>query len=207
MSRYLLAMIVCFSLASVALADENFAPPWRAQPEAAYARWEFDTQDANPAPDAQITTLGPPSCAITTPQGLNDWLPVFEGRPGVWDLTAGGQIVATMPNLPEPRPYKDIWFQLTWYNQGGRDPLPVIDIVPDIGQVTFLYIADQIFFPDNWVWQLFHANIEPNPNTEDFIITGDILVDELVIDTYCVPEPATMGLLSLGGVVLMRRKK
>ena len=40
-----------------------------------------------------------------------------------------------------------------------------------------------------------------------FTIGGDVFVDQLVVDTICIPEPATMSLLALGGLALLRRKR
>jgi hypothetical protein len=40
---------------------------------------------------------------------------------------------------------------------------------------------------------------------EVFLIEGDIEVDEIVIDTWCILEPATLALLLLGGFALLRR--
>jgi len=58
------------------------------------------------------------------------------------------------------------------------------------------------------------GHIEPNPVHEMVEIEnllagmpGASAVSEVIVDTICVPEPATLGLLALGGVALIRRKR
>ena len=53
-----------------------------------------------------------------------------------------------------------------------------------------------------WYETTFKWEIRPNPPDEFFVIGGNILVDELVIDTWCIPEPTTLSLLG-GGLVLL----
>ena len=53
-----------------------------------------------------------------------------------------------------------------------------------------------------WYETTFKWEIRPNPPDEFFMIGGNILVDELVIDTWCIPEPTTLSLLG-GGLVLL----
>jgi hypothetical protein len=58
-----------------------------------------------------------------------------------------------------------------------------------------------------WTQSIYSIVIWPNPREEWIAIKGDILVDKLDIKTTCVPEPATMGLLSLGGLALLRSRR
>ncbi|MHC4060649.1 MAG: PEP-CTERM sorting domain-containing protein [Planctomycetota bacterium] len=55
---------------------------------------------------------------------------------------------------------------------------------------------------DGWVSSLFMIDIWPNPSEEWISIKGDIMVDELAIDTYCIPEPVTILLLGCGGALI-----
>ena len=61
-----------------------------------------------------------------------------------------------------------------------------------------------------WSW----ATLVPNPQYEEMVNTitindagGKLLIDYMHIATECVPEPATLGLLLLGGMATLRRRK
>ena len=58
-----------------------------------------------------------------------------------------------------------------------------------------------------WVHSTYLIHLEPNPAWEIVKIDGTLVVDEIVIDTICFPEPAAMGVLAVGGLALLRRRK
>ena len=58
-----------------------------------------------------------------------------------------------------------------------------------------------------WVQSTYHITIWPNPAEEWIAIKGNIVVDSLEIETECIPEPATMGLLGLGSLALLRYRR
>jgi hypothetical protein len=55
------------------------------------------------------------------------------------------------------------------------------------------------------------AEFQPNPPWEEKVFTistnGNIYLDSLHVATECIPEPATIGILGLGALSLLRRKK
>ena len=59
----------------------------------------------------------------------------------------------------------------------------------------------------NWIHSAFSMRIYPNPSFEIVRIDGGIMVDEVVIDTICVPEPRTLGLLGLGVLTSVFRRR
>jgi hypothetical protein len=59
---------------------------------------------------------------------------------------------------------------------------------------------------DRWIFR-----IEPNPAHEQIVITSDpvwgSVIDQVVVDTYCVPEPASVGLVVLGALAVLARMR
>mgnify|MGYP005649003983 CR=1 FL=1 len=59
---------------------------------------------------------------------------------------------------------------------------------------------------DEWFHSTYLVTLEPNPEFEMFIISGDIMIDEVVVDTIC-PEPGTLMLLCVGIPLALKRKR
>jgi len=188
-----------FVVPNIALADDLNPPPWRNGPGTTFGKWEFSDNDANPLPDVGNYPWGLPSTTIT-PGLLQEWMPEWEGRFGVWPLS--GDIVTDIPNQPLPLPFKDIWIQLTWAQQAPNT-------WPAVSELRFGVPATLLQeVPAGGVW--FHStyliHLEPNPDWESILITGAVNVDEMVIDTRCFPEPTTLCLLAVGAIGLLRRR-
>ncbi|MCL5103730.1 MAG: PEP-CTERM sorting domain-containing protein [Armatimonadetes bacterium] len=193
LSLTLLLMAVVFS-AGYAWSDDLHPPPWRGQPGTTFAAWEFLTPDPNALPDQMYNPNGVPAMQIWT--GIEQhWFDQWEGRIGVWPLS--GALEVLIPNYPPPNPYKDIWIQITWAPQ-------VPDVTPFVKEKisgTLAQLVSQTPFPGTpWVHSVYAIRLFPNPTHEIVRIDGGIMVDELVIDTICIPEPSS--LLALSGSVL-----
>ena len=70
--------------------------------------------------------------------------------------------------------------------------------------------------PPGWVTAAYEFAFEPNPAWEEIYLKfdwisdpapGGAYVDQVVIDTLCIPEPMTVGLLALGALGLIRRRR
>jgi hypothetical protein len=190
---------VVLVLCSGVLADDLSPPDWRGHNDSTYQRWDFSENVLEPDPDGVDNRFGDPELRVTP---FDEWI----SDPGAWPLS--GEIDVYIPNLPEIRPYKEIWVQLTWKSM-GLDPflpdLPFVSVIPfDSIQMTR---GDDTDLGNGWTHSLFMVSIWPNPVEEWITIKGDIAVDQLIIDTICIPEPITVIILGIGGALALKRKK
>jgi hypothetical protein len=200
--RVKLLVLVCVAVAGVvaAVADDLYPPPWRGQPGSTWAEWEFSTPNPNPAPDFGFNPYGTPTTQVYPGVG-QQWWSELNGRFGVWPLSGEGWF--TIPNRPEPLPYKDIYIQLTWEPQApGNRPLIEVTAPQSVPGT----LVSEIPLNGLWKHSIYTIRLYPNPAWETILVTGGIDMDQLVIDTICIPEPATVGLLALGALVAIRRR-
>jgi hypothetical protein len=176
--------------------------------------WYFNTEEVMPVPDVVANAYGDPQLKVDKGSGAG-WQSAADGRTGIWSLS--GEIDVIIPNFPVLNPYKKITINVTWA-PGGVDPFmpdqPLVgvvgldvpaDAVPvDEPVMEIVSITNDPLAGTPWVLSIYEIIIRPNPPKEWIAIKGDILVDELGIRTECVPEPATIGLLGLGGLALLR---
>ena len=225
------SLIVLLAVASLALTGtgvwaDDFAPPWwrgkripdPEEDSSTYQRWEFETAVLQPIAEEGYVNppIGPPPQAGIDPAGA--WIGSHGGRTGIRPLSdspTSGLIDLFIYNY-SGGPEKKVWVQLTWMPLDPQDP----DDVPDIsafGTVLndpplppLLLTASREFMShsdagDGWFYTLALLMFEPNPDYETIRISGDILVDEVVVDTIC-PEPTTMLLLGLAAPFVLKRR-
>lgn len=206
MRSLLITLTVLSVFAVAAQADDLNPPPWRGQPRTTFQEWQFLTPDDTPAPEFVNNPYGMPTAQVWPGTGQAYW-PVWGGRTGVWPLS--GAMELYVPNIPGGE-YKDIWVQLTWAKQAFAS-VPVLSTTPG-GTVELLSQID--IGPTNepppaganWWHTTYNIRIYPNPAFETIRIDGTVMIDQVVIDTICIPEPASLGLLMIGGLLLVRRR-
>jgi len=195
---------------SVGFADDFAAPPWRNSDGTTWQEWTFSTSQKGPLnPDYFFNDIGMAQLWVDTSYG---WIDTSGQRQGIWPL---GELDIFIPNYLDNSPgtMKEIAIQLTWKSAGNNwiPDQPGVLIVPDYSGDPSGYVADisreDVEIVNGWVHTIFTINVRPNPSEEWIAIKGDILVDQVVIDTYCIPEPATIMLFGIGGILMLVRRK
>ena len=218
--RLLWAVLISLAVtaaAAVTRADDVIAPTWRGEGGTTYQEWRFDT-GANPsAPEVATNPYGKPEASVVVGLFGSGWIDQLEGmgtKTGYWDLGGAGTITLDIPNSPVANPYKDIWVQVTYYEDISQAPTVDIAGATRLGGETRL--AEHVDTGGDWFVDQSMWRIQPNPSSESIVLTSDPdwggVIDQVVVDTRCsdapgVPEPASITALLLGcGAMLFRRR-
>ncbi|MDP6635760.1 MAG: hypothetical protein QGG42_12735 [Phycisphaerae bacterium] len=221
-SLIILAAAAAFVLTGTGVLADDIAPPWWRDGTPKYGadrrtiqQWEFGT--ANTIPIAEPGYVIPPA-SLAPQAGISpggDWIDddPDSARQGIWPLSddeASGLIDLFIANYPDG-PEKKIWVQLTW------KPQTHIPVPPELGSPQISATTSSSIIPVNavlhsedpldedWIHSRYLIVVQPNPLFETIRISGDILVDEVVVDTIC-PEPASLLLLGVAVPFILRRK-
>ena len=210
-------------LVVTAVAEDLQPPWWRGQISTTSQIWEFINPQPNPIkPDGPAPGGQPPlpstQLVVTPgPSPWDHWLEMdhpYEYKPndwvgyGVWPLS--GRMDVTVDNHNPPNEVKLVQVQLTWRPQDVGE-VPIFEnLYP--APVKPPVLVQEILLGPEWRESTYAWEIRPNPEYERFTISGTINVDELVVDTWCIPEPSTfmllgMGAIGLGAYAWRRRKK
>ncbi len=217
----ILTTLLLFVGAAAADDMSQFVPPWRGEVSTTLQIWEFGTDaNTNVPPDNDVLIEDPytpgyipgTEVVLVDPFGDPGYYqedPFGSGRSGIWSLS--GTMDVLVLNHEPPNDMKIVRMQLTWAQRdpvGNPDAQPALtNLVPSADEGPT--VVDEYQHCGNWQTTLYEWIIRPNPTQEEFRIQGDILVDQMVIDTWCTPEPASLGVLAFGalGVLLRRRRK
>jgi len=208
--KSMLVLAAVILMAPVALADDLIDPPWErvTTPGTTYAEWDgwFDWEvDGDYLPDDEYNPYGQP---IVTDDELGTVLDEYAGRYDVLQVLNGDPVAIQIPNTGNEAPdtWKDIYLQITWHWDGAPD-IPEISIPATGGTIAF---TDEFQLGDGWWYTRYHIHLEPNPNFEELTLWPldweTLLIDQIVVDTICLPEPASLGGLALGALLLIRRR-
>lgn len=205
---YLVAVLIIFA------GSLNAAPYWG--PGVAgttYQEWNFSTPDAlsaavnvnNPYASGDIMGQIRPAAGGVNPTWNTD---------GTWSGVSFEFAVAALPNTSNTGPgtYKDIYIEI-----GYRGVIQASRVEADgtsSDALSSTSLGTYTLSNKEWKKQLDYFHLEPNPQEEyvcygfNKVFSTDIQeIDYISISTRCVPEPASLCLLALGGLVLRRRAK
>jgi hypothetical protein len=193
-----IAAIAAFTI-NISLADDLNPPAYRGDPLSVYAHW----QGAPGTPFLLLDNFN----AVDNADPLT-FLDPLQPPP----LVLGPDYLFELPNFVDDLPIKYMRLQLTWeLDPAGPD---IIDI---FGEDSGGLVSGNIVYTSPLLtvdpaaaifYQYYDIEFKPNPDLERwFIISPNAPLVQVVVDTVStVPEPATMILLGLGGLLIRKRK-
>ena len=213
MSRIFIVSVLVIGLAGPLAAMDLNDPPWdMTLPNQTSQAWECCS--SSPLVDIEPTVMDNPYGGPDGPlmNGAFDeiqWILGPEGSDEIatWHVGEPGGVDIWIPNNPDPDLYKLIFWQVT----SDKSPTPVGD--PPTTNPPSTSVPTGIAHTQwpNSTWYTYNGMLKIVPNPEGETIHFDFLastnIEEIVIDTVCVPEPATIGLLAMGAVALLRRRR
>ena len=92
----------------------------------------------------------------------------------------------------------------------GPPPAPIVEVVDGTLLEEQTVVVEDLAL-GQWLLDLSVWRIEPNPPHETIVLRSDpmwgAVIDQVVVQTICIPEPLTISFLALGGLFLRRRRR
>ena len=237
MLKYAAAVMVVCLVAGVVFADDVLPPDWRGQANTVQAEWDmWGPAGLGPGMIAltgdQVTTNPPGAFSGMGIAAMARWnsgcwvYDVYNGRQGVIEVNPGsglGPLSFGLLNFPDDNFQKRIRIQITfqgsgvmnfYVTSGSGDPGPMPWSGTPLTKLAAV-VAESYQHEDGWQTNAYDLVIEPNPAWESIMLDWGYVgpqtwvswIDQVVIDTQCIPEPGTLGLLILGGLAILRRRR
>jgi hypothetical protein len=151
-------------------------------------------------------------------------------RSGGWQIsgpvTDSSLFFIEVPNVANRAMQKEVWFELTFrvsdmqlagsiidrvsfdcYADGIQDSAHKFSYSNQTGGVIGVDMFSQIWLRFEGKFSFF-----PQPGSELLVLKGsldagqNVVLDQVDVDTHCIPEPTTMSLLLVGAFGLLRRR-
>jgi MYXO-CTERM domain-containing protein len=210
-TTFSISILAALSLAAPAMADDLFPAPWRLTPGTTVQHWDFTAGPGGGAPDA-LPLNNPFGSPMMAPASGSVWMPTFNGRNDVWNLSGAGALTFDIPNTGNIAHQKEVWLQVTYFSPAPSPGPGYTVAAPTTG--PFTQISSQLTpLPGGWVHELTRWVTPVCPQLERISIFPSLVgtvvfIDQVVIDTQCaVPAPGAAATLALGGLVALRRRR
>jgi hypothetical protein len=185
------------------MAHDVSIPPWRGDPGSTYQHWSFDDNTSPQLADQVDNPYGDPGLT-SCPSGT--W--ASENDDGYLDDI--NSLVVFIPNQTVENPLKKVQVQVA-YRGGAAPQYQLLAAYCGMPPSTELLMPTDVATETvgEWTVDVVSFEIEPNPWFETVYATWPEAVDvtQVVVDTICIPEPATLAMLAIGfGLAFLRRR-
>ncbi len=127
----------------------------------------------------------------------------------------GYNVWFNLDNYDTNNPVKDIRMQITYNPQFGGTLIDARITSWDSGNNATTVVLPGVptvsTAPDanGWVTSAYDFTLQPNPWSEKIEVrfSDTAMLDQVVIDTICTPEPTALALLVVGGLTALRRRR
>jgi len=169
--------------------------------------WTFDADDNPTVPEISLNPYGTATATITG-AAPPEWVATLLERDGVWKAEGLEQVTLEIPNQMIRNPYKELYIEI-----GFLGDLANFSVFPQPFGGTVELTSQNVEVVDpinNWKRLTAWYRIEPNPDSESvcYSFSGNVAaIDYVIVRTVCVPEPLTVSLLGIGGLMVWRRRR
>lgn len=177
-------------------------------PGETYQEWDFGDPENPAIPTVDVNPFGTATATIssTLDGPPPEWLVQTLGRDGVWTGEGRLEVSLAVPNEPIRHPWKEIIIEIGFFGE-----LNGFAVYTDpFGETVELVDRTLAVGTDGWSTLIDRYFIVPNPDREwiNYHWVGEVVaLDYVNLYTISAPEPMTIALLGLGGLMLRRRRR
>lgn len=150
-----------------------------------------------------------------------------DGPSGTPDVEMEEWFTIDIPNIKRDL-IKEVWIELTFMCANQTHAAGIVNDVDlqiyadgNVGDDNFKFAyhgstelpVGASMSGEIWVRSASTFSFFPQPGDETIVLRGwmedgqYVILDQIDVDTRCIPEPATLGLLGIGSLALIRRRK